>query len=130
MAKYGKKAQEKVGQALHEMKKGKLKSGKSQKKVTSRKQAIAIGLSQARKAGGKAPLPPGEKKVVKKKATKSKKAKTAKKTVAAKKRALIKKKVATKKKATAKKTRAAVKKKTIIKGKKTSTKARAKKAVS
>ncbi|OGG49674.1 hypothetical protein A2763_03265 [Candidatus Kaiserbacteria bacterium RIFCSPHIGHO2_01_FULL_54_36] len=55
MARYGKKAQEKVKRAMHEMKRGKLKSGRSGKKVTSRKQAIAIGLSEARKAGGKVP---------------------------------------------------------------------------
>jgi len=55
-ARYGKKAQEKVGKALHERKRGTLKSGKSGKKVTSRKQAIAIGLSQARRAGGKVPV--------------------------------------------------------------------------
>jgi len=55
MAKYGKKASEKVEKALHERKKGKLKSGRSGKKVTSKKQAIAIGLSQARKAGAKVP---------------------------------------------------------------------------
>ena len=55
--KYGKKAKEKVGAALHEEKQGTLKSGKSGKKVTSRKQAIAIGLSEARKAGGKVPPP-------------------------------------------------------------------------
>jgi hypothetical protein len=48
MAKYGKKAGEKVEKAVHEMKEGKLKSGNSGKKVTSRKQAVAIGLSQAR----------------------------------------------------------------------------------
>lgn len=54
MAKYGKKAQEKVEETMHEMKQGKLKSG-SGKKVTSRKQAVAIGLSEARKAGGKVP---------------------------------------------------------------------------
>ena len=53
--KYGKKASEKVERAMHEMKRGKLKSGRSGKKVTSRKQAIAIGLSQARRAGGKVP---------------------------------------------------------------------------
>ena len=58
MAKYGKKAQEKVHKAMHEMKKGELKSGKSHKAVKSRKQAIAIGLSQARKAGGKVPKKP------------------------------------------------------------------------
>jgi hypothetical protein len=55
MAKYGKLAQVKVEQAIHEMKRGKLKSGKSGKKVRSRKQAIAIGLSEAREAGGKVP---------------------------------------------------------------------------
>jgi hypothetical protein len=55
MARYGKKAQSKVKQAMHERKRGTLKSGKSGKKVTSRKQAIAIGLSEARKAGGKVP---------------------------------------------------------------------------
>lgn len=55
MAKYGRKAQQKVKAAMHERKRGKLKSGRSGKKVTSRKQAIAIGLSQARRAGGKVP---------------------------------------------------------------------------
>lgn len=52
--KYGKKAQEKVEKTMHEMKRGELKSG-SGKKVTSRKQAVAIGLSEARKEGGKVP---------------------------------------------------------------------------
>jgi hypothetical protein len=56
--KYGKKASEKVARAMHEMKRGTLTSGRSGKKVTSRKQAIAIGLSQARRAGGKVPPPP------------------------------------------------------------------------
>ena len=51
--KYGKKAQSKVKRAMHERKRGTLKSGRSGKKVTSRKQAIAIGLSEARRAGGK-----------------------------------------------------------------------------
>jgi hypothetical protein len=55
MPRYGKKAQSKVKRAMHEMKRGKLKSGSSGKKVKSRKQAIAIGLSEARKAGGKVP---------------------------------------------------------------------------
>ena len=54
MAKYSEKASEKVEKAMHEMKEGKLKSG-SGKKVTSRKQAIAIGLSEAREAGAKVP---------------------------------------------------------------------------
>lgn len=55
MAKYGKKTEEKVHEAIHEMEEGKLKSGKSGKKVTSKKQAIAIGLSEARKEGDKVP---------------------------------------------------------------------------
>jgi hypothetical protein len=55
MNKFGPKAQAKVEKAMHEMKEGKLKSGSSNKKVTSRKQAIAIGLSEARKEGAKAP---------------------------------------------------------------------------
>jgi hypothetical protein len=55
MARYGKKASEKVEKAMHEKKKGTLKSGRSGKTVKSRKQAIAIGLSQAREAGAKVP---------------------------------------------------------------------------
>ena len=55
MAKYGKKATEKVERAMHERKRGTLKSGRSGKRVTSRKQAIAIGLSEARDAGAKVP---------------------------------------------------------------------------
>ena len=55
MPKYGKKAQQKVEETMHEMKEGKLKGGKSGKAVTSRKQAVAIGLSKARKAGAKVP---------------------------------------------------------------------------
>lgn len=55
MATYGKKAPDKVEKAMHEKKRGTLKSGKSGKTVKSRKQAIAIGLSQARKEGGKVP---------------------------------------------------------------------------
>ena len=53
--KYGDKASEKVEKAMHERKRGTLRSGGSGKKVTSRKQAIAIGLSEARRAGGKVP---------------------------------------------------------------------------
>ena len=59
MARYGKKAQDKVEKTMHEYKRGSLKSGRSNKKVTSRKQAIAIGLSQARKAGAKLPAAKG-----------------------------------------------------------------------
>jgi hypothetical protein len=55
MAKYSKKSQDKVEKSMHEMHEGKLKSGKSNKKVTNPKQAIAIGLSEARKAGAKVP---------------------------------------------------------------------------
>jgi hypothetical protein len=55
MAKYGRKAQQKVEWAMHERKRGTLRSGRSGKRVTSRKQAIAIGLSEARRAGGKVP---------------------------------------------------------------------------
>jgi hypothetical protein len=53
--KYGAKAQEKVKRAMHEMKRGELKSGRSGKAVHDRKQAIAIGLSEARRSGGKVP---------------------------------------------------------------------------
>ncbi|MGE5640121.1 MAG: DUF6496 domain-containing protein [Clostridia bacterium] len=55
MAKYGKKAQKKVRRAMHERKHGTLRSGRSGKKVKSRKQAIAIGLSEARRSGAKVP---------------------------------------------------------------------------
>jgi hypothetical protein len=55
MAKYGELASEKVEKAMHERKRGTLKSGRSGKPVRSRKQAIAIGLSEARRAGGKVP---------------------------------------------------------------------------
>jgi len=74
MAKYSKKAGDKVEQAMHEKKAGTLKSGRSGKKVTSKKQAIAIGLSEARKEGAKAP-----------KKSSSSRAKTATKKSAAKK---------------------------------------------
>jgi hypothetical protein len=72
MAKYGKKASEKVEKAMHERKEGTLKSG-SGKKVTSKKQAIAIGLSEARKEGGKVPAKKGSKKSTKKSSKKSSK---------------------------------------------------------
>lgn len=55
MTRYSKKAQEKVERAMHEMKHGDLKSGRSGKKVKNRKQAVAIGLSEARKEGAKVP---------------------------------------------------------------------------
>lgn len=55
MPKYGPKAKDSVETAMHKMKEGKLESGKSHQKVTDRKQAIAIGLSEARKKGAKVP---------------------------------------------------------------------------
>ena len=55
MARYGRKAGRKVKRAMHEMKRGKLRSGRSGRRVRSRKQAIAIGLSEARRAGAKVP---------------------------------------------------------------------------
>ncbi|MDZ4344033.1 MAG: DUF6496 domain-containing protein [Candidatus Binatia bacterium] len=64
MAKYGNKAAEKVKKAMHERKRGTLKSGRSGKKVTSRKQAIAIGLSEARREGGKVPRKKAKKKTI------------------------------------------------------------------
>lgn len=66
MARYGKKASEKVEKVMHELKQGTLKSGGSGKKVTSKKQAIAIGLSEAREAGAKVPARKGSKKGAKK----------------------------------------------------------------
>jgi hypothetical protein len=66
MARYSEDAQQSVKQALHKKKRGKLKSGGSGKKVKSRKQAIAIGLSEARKKGAKVPPPPGNKRSKKK----------------------------------------------------------------
>jgi hypothetical protein len=68
MAKYSKKAQDKVEEVMHEKKEGTLKSGRSGKKVTSRKQAIAIALSEARKAGAKVPKKAAPKKAATKKA--------------------------------------------------------------
>jgi uncharacterized protein DUF6496 len=86
MAKYSKKAQKTVGSAMRRKKKGTLTSGRSGKKVTSRKQAIAIGLSEAREKGAKVP-----------------KKKTAKKKSATKKRATAKKRTTAKKKGAKKK---------------------------
>lgn len=69
MATYGKKASDKVDKTMHELKEGTLKSGRSGKAVTSRKQAIAIGLSEARSAGGKVPAKPETKKTAAKKSS-------------------------------------------------------------
>lgn len=75
MAKYGKKAGSKVKKAMHERKKGKLKSSRSGKKVTNPKQAIAIGLSQARKSGAKVPRKKAAKKSTARKRASAKKRK-------------------------------------------------------
>lgn len=75
MARYGKKAGEKVEKAMHERKRGTLKSGRSGKKVTSKKQAIAIGLAEARKEGGKVPAKKGSKKGSKKRSSKKRSSK-------------------------------------------------------
>jgi len=71
MAKYGKKASEKVEKAMHERKRGTLKSGGSGKTVRSRKQAIAIGLAEARREGGKVPRKRAAKKGARKSAAKT-----------------------------------------------------------
>ena len=72
MAKYSKEAGKKVERAMKEMHEGKLKSGNSNKKVTNPKQAIAIGLSEARAKGAKVPKKSSTKKAAKKTATKKK----------------------------------------------------------
>ena len=97
MAKYGKKSQQKVKKVMDEMKEGKLKSGRSGKKVTNRKQAIAIGLSEARKEGDKVPKKKGAKKTASKKSSGKKSAsKKSSKKAAPKKKASSKKKGAKK----------------------------------
>jgi hypothetical protein len=78
MARYGKKAGKKVEKVMKERKRGTLKSGRSGKKVKSRKQAIAIGLSEARKAGAKVPKKKGASKK-KKSAKRSSKKKSSRK---------------------------------------------------
>ena len=85
MARYGKKAGDKVEKAMHERKHGTLKSGRSGKKVTSKKQAIAIGLSEARAEGAKVPSKKGSKKGSKKSSKKSSKKRSTKKSSSKKK---------------------------------------------
>jgi hypothetical protein len=98
MAKYSKKAGEKVEKAMHEKKRGQLKSGRSGKKVKSRKQAIAIGLSEAREEGAKVPKKGGAKKGgAKKSAKKGGAKKSASKKSASKKSSSTRKKGASKK---------------------------------
>ena len=105
MAKYSKSSQKKVHDAMHEMKSGKLKSGRSGKKVTNPRQAIAIGLSEAREKGARVPAAPkkktAKKAVAKKAAPKKAVAKKAAPKKAAPKKAAAKK--AAPKKAAAKK---------------------------
>lgn len=76
VTKYSKKASAKVGKVMHEMKEGTLKSGKSGKTVKNRKQAIAIGLSEARKEGAKVPKKSTSKKTAAKKTSAKKSAST------------------------------------------------------
>jgi len=90
MARYGKKASEKVEKAMHERKRGTLKMGRSGKKVKSRKQAVAIGLAQARRAGGKVPRKTS--KPATRKASSTKKASSARKTTTRRKTTSRKKK--------------------------------------
>lgn len=85
MAKYSKKAGKSVERAMHEKKRGQLKSGRSGKTVKSRKQAIAIGLSEARKKGAKVPKKASKKKAAKKKSTTKKKSAPRKKAASKKK---------------------------------------------
>ena len=87
MARYGKKASKKVAKAMHERKHGTLKSGSSGKTVKSRKQAIAIGLSEARREGDKVPRKRSSKKSAKKSSKKkSSKQSRARKTTRARKK--------------------------------------------
>ncbi|MBI2775519.1 hypothetical protein HYX58_05920 [Candidatus Dependentiae bacterium] len=97
MAKYGKKSQAKVKHAMEEMKEGTLKSGKSGKTVTNRKQAIAIGLSEARAEGAKVPSAKKKASPTKRKAAPKKKAASAKRKTAARKTVSRKKTVKAKK---------------------------------
>ncbi|MBS1562828.1 MAG: hypothetical protein JST39_00510 [Bacteroidetes bacterium] len=98
MAKYSKKSQSKVKRAMEERKQGKLKSGRSGKTVTSRKQAIAIGLSEARKEGAKVPKKAASKKSASKKSAKKK---SAPRKTATKKKAATKRKTARRKSSSA-----------------------------
>ena len=100
MAKYSKGAQKKVEKAMHEKKSGSLKSGRSGKKVKSRKQAIAIGLSEARKEGAKVPKKKSasKKSASKKSASKKSASKKSASKKSASKKSAPKKKSASKKK--------------------------------
>ncbi|MGE0859284.1 MAG: DUF6496 domain-containing protein [Gammaproteobacteria bacterium] len=91
MAKYGKKAQAKVREVMEEFAAGELRSGRSGKKVTNRRQAVAIGLAEAREAGAKVPPPPAPRAGRKKSATKTSGKKKAAKSRASKKKAPSKK---------------------------------------
>ncbi|MFO0618081.1 MAG: DUF6496 domain-containing protein [Polyangiaceae bacterium] len=107
--KYGRKASEKVEKAMHEMKRGELKSGRSGRKVTNPKQAVAIGLSEARSEGGKVPAPKAKKS---KSSSAKKRASSPKRTTAKKTRsATAKKNGATAKRSTSSKKRATPKQK-------------------
>ena len=105
--KYGEAAVKKIEKVMHERKRGTLRSGGSGKKVTSRKQAIAIGLSEARRAGDDVPEAPGSKKKKTKKKTAAKKKTSKKKAGKAGSKKKTKASGAKKKKAGKKKSRAA-----------------------
>jgi hypothetical protein len=112
MARYGKKAQKKVERTMRERKRGTLRSG-SGKKVTSRKQAIAIGLSEARKEGAKVPKKASKKSAQKKTSAK----KTARKKKSAPARKKSTRKSSAKKKSTGKKRRVSSRKKSSSRSK-------------
>ena len=112
MAKYGKKAQSKVEKAMHERKAGSLRSGSSGKKVKSRKQAIAIGLSEARREGGKVPAKKSARKSTKRAAKKSTKRATKKSTKRATKKSTKRAAKKSTKRAAKKSTKRAAKKST------------------
>jgi hypothetical protein len=102
MAKYGKKAQSKVKRAMHKRKRGTLKSG-SGKKVKSKEQAIAIGLSEARKAGGKAPKKASRKKSSSKKKSSSRKKSSSSRKSGSSRKSSSRKKSSSKKKSSSRK---------------------------
>jgi hypothetical protein len=120
MAKYGEKAQSKVEKAMHERKAGSLRSGRSGKKVKSRKQAIAIGLSEARREGGKVPAKKSAGKTTKRAAKKTTKRAAKKTTKRAAKKTTKRATKKTTKRAAKKSTKRAAKKSTKRSAKKTS----------
>ena len=103
MARYGAKASQKVEKSMHEMKRGELKSGRSGKKVTSRKQAIAIGLSEARRAGGKVPAKKSSRKTTSARSSSTRKRGASKSTSTTRKGTSTRKKTSARKRTSSKK---------------------------